>query len=189
MRQPTFHEDQYTILKKKDIQVSLKRMDSIIQADSSLDDAFEKVWIPEQQVLGEVRKINKCSFEKVHALYDTELKQFISAHTSLNDLELVAVRRNILRAEDSVNMHADTSGYVVIIHIPEPTEEQDQGERSGFRGGQLLFTKDNGEVVEIDLQRDEVLIAKCTNAHGVKPVTSGIRETISLFSRPSPSAS
>ena len=86
-------------------------------------------------------------------------------------------------------MHKDVSGYVVIINIPKP-EDEDQDENNPknsnttFEGGNILFKKDNGETVEIELNSDEILVAKCTNEHGVKKILSGTRESIALFSRP-----
>ena len=103
------------------------------------------------------------------------------------------MRRNVLTKNDSVSMHKDVDGYVVIIEIPEEDDQEDDQEddpqqpedsNSTFKGGNILFKKDNGETVEIELKSDELLIAKCTNEHGVKRVLSGKRESIALFSRP-----
>ena len=89
-------------------------------------------------------------------------------------------------------MHKDFEGYVVIIDIPEPsspdedTDEINNGynEMKSFEGGNILFTKDDGEIIEIELKPNELLVAKCTNKHGVKKILSGTRESIALFSAP-----
>ncbi|HUH75308.1 MAG TPA: hypothetical protein VLZ75_13015 [Chitinophagales bacterium] len=86
-------------------------------------------------------------------------------------------------------------GYIIIVDMPEPEpkpEEKEKGDNpkapekpnSGFEGVNILFTKDNGEVLEIQLKSDELFVAKCTNAHAVNKVLSGKRESIALFSRP-----
>jgi len=191
---PTFINDQYFILKKKIVSSSLNAIEKIVKQENSEKEAFEKVWIPENQIKGSIKKIDRESFEKVNHYFLDEFKDLIEKGTCLQDLELVAVRRNILTKNDSVSMHKDVDGYVVIIDIPEPSvpeeDEQDSGSQQPedsntiFEGGNILFKKDNGETVEIELKPDELLIAKCTNEHGVKRVLSGKRESIALFSRP-----
>jgi hypothetical protein len=88
-------------------------------------------------------------------------------------------------------MHIDYDGYIVMIDIPrspkpafEDPTPADDSTAPAFEGGNILFKKDNGEVVEIKLEEDEIFVAKCTNEHGVTPVVSGKRESIALFSRP-----
>ena len=191
---PTFINDQYFILKKQIVSSSLNAIEKIVKQENSEKEAFEKVWIPENQIKGSIKKIDRESFEKVNHYFLDEFKDLIEKGTCLQDLELVAVRRNILTKNDSVSMHKDVDGYVVIIDIPEPSvpeeDEQDSGSQQPedsntiFEGGNILFKKDNGETVEIELKPDELLIAKCTNEHGVKRVLSGKRESIALFSRP-----
>jgi hypothetical protein len=191
---PTFFKDQYFILKKVSLGKSLSEIERLVNSANSEKVAFEKAWIPEDQITGEIKKLDVLTFEKVNRCFEDNFKQIIENETRLQELELLAVRRNILHANDYVSMHKDYEGYVVIIDIPETDypEENEGGNAQGytidfkrsFEGGNILFTKDNGEVVEIELQRDEVLVAKCTNNHGVKKVVSGTRESIALFSRP-----
>ena len=143
-------------------------------------------------------KLDLDELKEAHAImvveFEEEFKDIIEKGTCLQDLELVAVRRNILTKNDSVSMHKDVDGYVVIIDIPEPTvteedeeevdSQQSEDSNAMFEGGNILFKKDNGVTVEIELKSDELLIAKCTNEHGVKRVLSGKRESIALFTRP-----
>jgi hypothetical protein len=194
LNQPTFFNDQYFILKKDSLGKSLSEIERLVSSANTGRVAFEKAWIPEDQITGEIKKLDVLTFEKVNRCFEDNFKQIIENETRLQELELLAVRRNILHANDYVSMHKDYEGYVVIIDIPETDypEENEGGNTQGytidfkrsFEGGNILFTKDNGEVVEIELQRDEVLVAKCTNNHGVKKVLSGKRESIALFSRP-----
>lgn len=191
---PTFSNDQYFILNKKTLGSSLSEIERLVSSANTDKVAFEKAWIPEDQMTGEIKKIDVLTFEMVNRCFEDNFKQIIEKETQLQELELLAVRRNLLHANDYVSMHKDYEGYVVIIDIPETDypEENDGGNKDGltiefkgsFEGGNILFTKDNGDVVEIELQKDEVLVAKCTNNHGVKKVLSGTRESIALFSRP-----
>lgn len=191
---PTFSSDQYFKLNKKTLGSSLSEIERLVNSVNTDDVAFEKAWIPEDQITGEIKKLDVLTFEKVNRCFEDNFKQIIENETRLQELELLAVRRNILHANDYVSMHKDYEGYVVIIDIPETDypEENDGGNTDGFtidfkrsfEGGNILFTKDNGDVVEIELQKDEVLVAKCTNNHGVKKVLAGTRESIALFSRP-----
>ena len=191
LQPPSFINDQYFIVNKKIVASSLRQIEKIVKQDHSAKEPFEKVWIPVNQIKGSIKKIDCKSFEKVNDCFLNELKEIIEKGTCLQDLELVAVRRNILTKNDSVSMHKDVDGYVVVIDIPEPPcpEEDDsslesEDSNSKFDGGNILFKKDNGETVEIELKSDELLIAKCTNEHGVKRVLSGKRESIALFTRP-----
>lgn len=188
---PSFKNDQYFILNKKYYKDSLRQIERIIKEDDGKNEPFEKVWIPEKQIRGSINKIDCFTFEKVNEFYSSSLKNIIEKETGIQDLELVAVRRNILNADDSVAMHEDADGYVVIIDIPQPEEEdKDKNKQKTnirnkkFEGGNILFKKDNGEVVEIELGAEEMLVAKCTNEHGVNKILSGTRESIALFSRP-----
>lgn len=191
---PTFFNDQYFILKKNSLGKSLSEIERLVNSANSEKVAFEKAWIPEDQITGEIKKMDVGTFEMINRCFEDNFKQIIEKETRLQELELLTVRRNILHANDFVSMHKDYEGYVVIIDIPETDypEENDSGNTQGytidfkrsFEGGNILFTKDNGEIVEIELQKDEVLVAKCTNNHGVKKVLSGTRESIALFSRP-----
>jgi hypothetical protein len=191
LQKPTFKNDQYFKLNKKIVWNSLRSIENVVKKDHSGKKAFEKVWIPENQINGSVKKIDIESFNEVNFHFMEAFQEIIENGTCLQDLELVAVRHNILTKNDSVDMHSDVDGYVVIIDIPEPEEdEQKWGSKESeeskrtFEGGNILFKKDNGEIVEITLQPDELLIAKCTNEHGVSKVLSGKRESIALFSRP-----
>lgn len=191
---PTFSNDQYFILNKKTLGSSLSEIERLVSSANTGKVPFEKAWIPEDQITGEIEKMDVGTFEMINRCFEDNFKQIIEKETRLQELELLAVRRNILHANGYVSMHKDYEGYVVIIDIPETDypEENDDGNTQGytidfkrsFEGGNILFTKDNGEVVEIQLQKDEVLVAKCTNNHGVKKVLSGTRESIALFSRP-----
>jgi hypothetical protein len=191
---PTFTNDQYFILKKKYLGSALSEIENAVHAGNGVNEPFEKAWIPEDQIKGEIGKIDYLTFQKVNQCFLDGFKKVIEQQTCLQELELLAVRRNVLQKDDYVSMHKDFEGYVVIIDIPETDypEEYDGGNHEGitidfkksFEGGNILFTKDNGEVVEIELKRDEVLVAKCTNSHGVKKILSGTRESIAMFSRP-----
>ena len=186
---PTFKRDQYFTIKKKYFADSSIQIEKIVKEDDGVNKPYEKVWIPEDQIKGSIKKIDRISFEKINECFLNNFKDNIEKGTGLDNLELVAVRRNILKKNDSVSMHKDVSGYVVIINIPKP-EDEDQDENNPknsnttFEGGNILFKKDNGETVEIELNSDEILVAKCTNEHGVKKILSGTRESIALFSRP-----
>jgi hypothetical protein len=191
---PNFINDQYFILNKNIFYQSLRQIEKIVKEDKGVNKAFEKVWIPKNQIKGTVKKIDSNSFEKVNQCFLKDFKSIIENETCLKNLELVAVRRNLLKKNESVSMHKDFDGYVVIIDIPEPSKPEEdnvdrlqnqpkESERT-FEGGNILFTKDNGEIVEIELKSDELFIAKCTNNHGVQKVLSGTRESIALFSRP-----
>ena len=194
MIEPTFANDQYFILNKKVLGSSLTQIERIVSNSITSITPFEKACIPEDQIKGEIGKIDEVTFEKVNTYFESNFKQIIEKETCLQELELLVVRRNVLNTGDYVSMHKDHDGYVVIIDIPQTDgpEEYDGGNHEGitidfkkaFEGGNILFTRDNGEVVEIELQKDEVLIAKCTNNHGVKKILSGTRESIALFSRP-----
>ena len=194
LNSPTFTNDQYFILNKKHLGSSLSEIERAVNADRRINEPFEKAWIPEDQIKGEIGKIDYATFELVNQSFLSGLKKVIEEQTCLQELELLAVRRNVLRMNDYVSMHKDYDGYVVIIDIPETTNPEEYNLdlddaisvdlKRTFEGGNILFTKDNGEIVEIDLQPDEVLVAKCTNNHGVKKVLSGTRESIALFSRP-----
>jgi hypothetical protein len=191
LQKPTFKNDQYFKLNKKIVWYSLRSIENIVKKDHSGKKAFEKVWIPENQIKGSVKKIDVESFNEVNFHFMEAFQEIIENGTCLQDLELVAVRHNILTKNDSVDMHSDVDGYVVIIDIPEPEEDEQkwgpketEESKRTFEGGNILFKKDNGEIVEITLQPDELLIAKCTNEHGVSKVLSGKRESIALFSRP-----
>jgi hypothetical protein len=195
---PSFQNDQYFILNKRNFDVSLSEIERIVKEEQISNEPFEKVTIPEDQINGAIHKIDYSAFEKVNEYFAKGFKHIIEKETCLTDLELVAVRRNILRENDSVSMHKDFEGYVIIIDIPRPpipeenneeeTEEKNRGLtvelKKPFEGGNILFTKDSGEVVEIELKSDELFVAKCTNNHGVQKVLSGTRESIALFSRP-----
>ena len=174
---PNFINDQYFILNKNIFYQSLRQIEKIVKEDKGVNKAFEKVWIPENQIKGTVKKIDSNSFEKVNQCFLNDFKSIIENETCLKNLELVAVRRNLLKKNESVSMHKDFDGYVVIIDIPEPSKPEEdnvdrlqnqpkESERT-FEGGNILFTKDNGEIVEIELKSDELFIAKCTNNHGV----------------------
>ena len=194
LQSPSFINDQYFIMNKKIVSSSLRQIEKIVKEDAGKNEPFEKVLIPVNQITGLIRKIDCNSFEKVNECFLNEFKDIIEKETGIQNLELVAVRRNILNKNDSVTMHKDFDGYVVIIGIPEPpTPDEDNQENDSkqsndinatFEGGNILFKKDNGEIVEIELKSDELLIAKCTNEHGVTKVLSGTRESIALFSRP-----
>jgi hypothetical protein len=191
LQKPTFKNDQYFKLNKKIVWNSLRSIENVVKKDHSGKKAFEKVWIPENQINGSVKKIDIESFNEVNFHFMEAFQEIIENGTCLQDLELVAVRHNILTKNDSVDMHSDVDGYVVIIDIPEPEEDEQkwrpketEESKRTFEGGNILFKKDNGEIVEITLQPDELLIAKCTNEHGVSKVLSGKRESIALFSRP-----
>jgi hypothetical protein len=194
MIEPTFANDQYFILNKKVLGRSLTQIERIVSNSITSITPFEKAWIPEDQIKGEIGKIDEVTFEKVNSYFESNFKQIIEKETCLKEVELVAVRRNVLHENDYVSMHKDQDGYVVIIDIPQTDrpEENDGGNleeftvdfKKSFEGGNILFTKDNGEVVEIELQKDELLVAKCTNSHGVKKILSGTRESIAMFSRP-----
>ena len=191
---PTFANDQYFILNKKVLGSSLTQIERLVISSITGKTPFEKAWIPEDQIKGEIGKLDVVTFEKVNSYFESNFKQIIEKETCLKELELLAVRRNVLYENDYVSMHKDHDGYVVIIDIPETDypEEYEGGNSEGitidfkksFEGGNILFTKDSGELVEIELQRDEVLVAKCTNNHGVNKILSGTRESIALFSRP-----
>ena len=193
-KSPSFVNDQYFILNKKGVSDSLNKIERIVKEVHAINEPFEKVWIQEDQIKGSIYKIDSTTFEKVNACYLNEFKSIIEKETGLQDLELVAVRRNLLCKNEYVEMHKDVEGYVVIIDIPEPINPEEDGNENNnyhynndkrtFEGGNILFTKDDGEIVEIALKPDELFVAKCTNNHGVRKVLSGERESIALFSRP-----
>jgi hypothetical protein len=194
MIEPTFANDQYFILNKGILGSSLTQIERLVNTSITGKTPFERAWIPEDQIKGEIGKLDVVTFEKVNSYFESNFKQIIEKETCLKELELLAVRRNVLHENDYVSMHKDHEGYVVIIDIPQTDrpEENDGGNleeftvdfKKSFEGGNILFTKDDGEVVEIELQKDEVLVAKCTNSHGVKKILSGTRESIAMFSRP-----
>ena len=187
---PSFSTDQYFIVKKDLFGASLRKIEKFVRQDEGQDQAFEKVWIPEDQIKGKIHKINEDSFEKINEHFRLDFKEIIEQATCLSELELVAVRRNILKKDEEVSMHRDFEGYVVIIDLPIPTQPEGEpvpqpaDSHRTFQGGNILFTKDNGEIVEIELKHDELFVGKCTNYHGVQKVLSGTRESIALFSRP-----
>ena len=188
---PTFGDDQYFILKKDTFGGSLNEIEKIVMADQGDNEPFEKEWIPENQVNGTIQKIDRDSFDEIDERFKKFFKEPFENHTNLKGLELVAVRRNILKVDDFVSMHRDFGGYVVMVDIPrspkpafEDPNPADDSTAPAFEGGNILFKKDNGEIVEIKLEEDEIFVAKCTNEHGVTPVVSGKRESIALFSRP-----
>lgn len=194
LKSPSFKNDQYFILNKKYCAGSLSKIERIVKEEQDINEPFEKVWIPEDHIKGSINKMDYLTFEKVNECFLNGFKYIIEKQTCIHEIELVAVRRNILYQNDYVSMHKDFEGYVVIIDIPQPTNpEEDNDENNNdnyidsnktFEGGNILFTKDNGEIVEIELKHDELLVAKCTNNHGVQKVLSGKRESIALFSRP-----
>ncbi|HUH75307.1 MAG TPA: hypothetical protein VLZ75_13010 [Chitinophagales bacterium] len=63
---PTFVNDQYFILKKKNVSSHLKEIENIIQKDTSFNNQYEKIRIAEDQVHGLIKKINYASFEEVN---------------------------------------------------------------------------------------------------------------------------
>ena len=77
-----------------------------------------------------------------------------------------------------VKAHSDTDGYVLMLDVLSDDQT--------FDGGDVLFTKDDGSIVEVSPSSDKVLVAKCTNEHGVTRVTKGERTSIALFARPKP---
>lgn len=194
LKSPSFKNDQYFILNKEVLAGSLSKIERIVKEEHAINEPFEKVWIPEDQIKGSIYKIDYTAFGKVNECFLKGFKHLIEKETRLQDLELVAVRRNILYQDEYVEMHKDFEGYVVIIDIPEPTNPEEDDDENNydnyiesnrtFEGGNILFTKDDGEIVEITLKPDELLVAKCTNNHGVQKILSGTRESIALFSRP-----
>lgn len=194
LKSPTFESEQYFILKKNYFAETLGKIERILKKDQFINKPYEKVWIPEDQIKGAINKFDYTTFAKVNECFLNGFKNIIEQETCLQELELVAVRRNTLKKNDFVSMHSDFEGYVIIINIPEPSNpEEDNDENNNvnyinskrtFEGGNILFTKDNGEIVEIELKPDELFVAKCTNSHGVQKVLSGTRESIALFSRP-----
>ncbi len=189
---PTFKNDQYFILDKECFANSLRQIERAVNEDYCKNEPYEKVWIPEKQINGQIKKISQSTFEIVNENFIKGLRHKIEKEICLGELELLAVRKNILHKNDSVSMHNDVEGYVVIINIPEPTIPDDDtdeidnrsNETKAFEGGNILFTKDNGEIIEIELKPNELLVAKCTNKHGVKKILEGTRESIALFSAP-----
>lgn len=93
---PTFKNDQYFILNKGIFKGSLNKIEKIVKEDHGISEPFEKVWIPENQIKGSINKINRNSFELVNNCFFNNFKDIIEKETCLKDLELVAVRRNIL---------------------------------------------------------------------------------------------
>ncbi len=192
LKSPTFNNDQYFILDKKCFANSLSQIERAVNEDYGINEPYEKVWIPVNQINGQIKKIGQSTFDIVNEHFLNDLRHIIEKETCLGELELLAVRKNVLHKNDSVSMHKDIEGYVVIIDIPEPpspdedTDEINNGynEMKSFEGGNILFTKDDGEIIEIELKPNELLVAKCTNKHGVKKILAGTRESIALFSAP-----
>ena len=176
MKNANFKNDQFFILNKSDFSDSLEKIKKMINKSSSNGDSFEKVWIPETQVTGKIKKIDQNCFEKVNNIFKEDLLTAIERKTSLKNLELVAVRKNELSKDEMVKLHTDTEGYVLLIDISVSD--------SPFEGGDILFKKDNGEMVQLNVGENELLVAKCTNEHGVTRVTSGKRESLAFFARP-----
>jgi hypothetical protein len=192
LKSPSFKNDQYFILDKKRFAHSLSHIEKAVNEDYGINEPYEKVWIPEKQINGQIKKIGQSTFDIVNEHFLNDLKHIIEKETCLIDLELLAVRRNVLHKNDYVSMHKDSEGYIVLVDLPIPVlpdeDTEDNNDRSNeaksFEGGNILFTKDDGEIIEIELQPDELLVAKCTNKHGVKKILSGTRESIALFSAP-----
>lgn len=176
MKNATFENDQFFILKKNDFGQALRQIQDITTKAQSENKSYEKVWIPENQVTGRVFKMDRDSFGAIEQIFNDSFLPVIEANTALENLELVAVRRNILGKDDMVNMHGDRLGYVLMVDVDISA--------SSFEGGNVLFTKDDGEIVELKLGENDLLVAKCTNEHGVSRVTSGQRDSIAFFARP-----
>jgi hypothetical protein len=66
-----------------------------------------------------IKKIGRTTFDIVNEHFLNDLRHIIEEETCLKELELLAVRKNVLHKNESVSMHKDIEGYVVIIDIPE----------------------------------------------------------------------
>lgn len=182
MKKASFSDDQYVITNNRNLSRSFRKINEIIDFNQSNINAFEKVFIGENHIQGTIKKINHKSFKKINNHFLDEFKDVFEEMTGLNRLELVAVRKNILKKGEMISMHKDTYGYVVGIHL---SNKKNYGKKSGTnKGGEILFKKDNDEVVRIKLKSNEILIMKCTNEHGVAKIISGERQSIALFSQP-----
>lgn len=177
-KKPSFQNDQYFFMDKQPYKSALSKIEKLISSEVAADRSFERVWIPENQVQGEIHKIGYTTFQKVEAIFNKDLLPQIEKETGLSELELVAVRRNTLGLNQMVKAHSDTDGYVLMLDVLSDDQT--------FDGGDVLFTKDDGSIVEVSPSSDKVLVAKCTNEHGVTRVTKGERTSIALFARPKP---
>lgn len=173
---PTFQNDQYFYLSRSKYKAALDAINNIVDSETLNTSPYEKKWVPDSQVHGEFKKIGLPAFIKIQAIFDKDILPDIETNTALVNMELIAVRKNELSEGQYVEMHSDSKPYVLFVDLLES--------EGRFCGGHTLFTKDSGEVVEVDIERDEVLIAKCTNDHGVSRVTRGTRESLVLFAMP-----
>jgi len=171
-----FENDQYFFLEKRDFDSPLSKIRDILERDQSNQLAYERVWVPEKQVIGETKKIGEETFRKIENIFDDAIVGEIEEKTGLNDLELVAIRQNTVGPGGLVSSHTDVEGYVLMVDLDASQEP--------FEGGDFVFTKDDGEIVQIPSNFEQVLVAKCTNEHGVTRVTKGERSSIALFARP-----
>lgn len=171
-----FQQDQYFYLDRSSYETALKEINELVDSDVSGKDPYERVWIPENQVTGQLKKIDQDTFLKVERIFNESLLPTIEENTGLSNLELVGVRKNTLNSGDLVSAHGDTLGYVLLIDIPDGS--------SVYEGGNVIFKKDDDEVVELGIEANDLLVAKCTNEHGVSRVTKGQRESLAFFAKP-----
>jgi len=179
----SFEKDQFVILKDKSISKTFNTINNFFNQHKFIRNSYEKVWVGENHVQGGIKKINYKLFKEINKYFVCELKDVFEKSTNLNDLELVVVRKNILKKKDSISMHKDRFGYCVAITV-QGTSTQYNKSALKFTGGNVLFKKDNGIIVDIKLKPNELLLAKCTNEHGVQKVISGQRQSIALFTQP-----
>ena len=89
-----FEKDQHIIVKIKSNSKYIKKIEQIIKKDNSYEKNYEKVWIPNNHVKGLIKKMNYESFKMINSCFTNGLKEQFEKSTCLQDLELVAVRRN-----------------------------------------------------------------------------------------------
>ncbi|MDA9874410.1 hypothetical protein N9D29_00175 [Flavobacteriaceae bacterium] len=92
-----FEKDQHIIVKIKSNSKYIKKIEQIIKKDNSYEKNYEKVWIPNNHVKGLIKKMNYESFKMINSCFTNGLKEQFEKSTCLQDLELVAVRRNKLK--------------------------------------------------------------------------------------------
>ncbi len=57
LKSPTFNNEQYFILDKKCFANSLSQIERAVNEDYGINEPYEKVWIPVNQINGQIKKM------------------------------------------------------------------------------------------------------------------------------------
>lgn len=169
---PTFSDDQYFIQNAIELNIDLEELwDLTQQSDGPI---LERQAIETAHVKGQTDGVDQETFNALDEVYEAKLRPHWERETGLSDLQLQAVRLNTLRNGDRVARHADALVYIIGSFVLD----------TSFEGGDLFFEKDDGTTVDVAQHGGTVFVGKCTNQHGIREVSKGVRKSIVFFAMP-----